>query len=631
MPEMYYARRRALDYTPWIEKNAQERQEQSAYQQQLAAEYACTFGGECFVSPEAVILPDELHMGDRSYVAGAAIIRCARVVMGSDCSINSYSVLSGNITMGNGVRIASHASIYGFNHGYESAEQPIFRQPVSSKGIQIGDDVWIGANAVILDGVHIGSHSIIGAGSVVTRDVAPYSIMGGNPARLIRSRRPGEPAARQEAEEWAGLSGLREGAASPPASIPFADGTMAGQAAHAGSETEIDGVLAAGDRLRADGTRTQADALGQAERDGLTHGGGKMNTLAQRLEAFGADARSQLDSLLKHYSCSAEEEDCFLDRPGAGRTVRAYCDAVEIAAMFGGLPPGWTREQLIGRLRGFQDIHTGLLPDPWSPPDPEEYRPELLSDHLARYHLLAVGYALETLGSSLLQPVHVIENMSTVTLYRQLAALPWTDNAWGCGDWIDCYATGLYLNLRHFGSRKRPDDLFGWLTTHCCAESGLWGRPSSGEGWLQPVNGFYRLTRATYAQFGLPLPYPQQTIDTVLAHSRDRRFFRPDLLNACNVLDVAHPLWLCVRQAGYRQTEIKAWAEDMLGEAVSSWVPGRGFAFVLSQPQATGLQGTEMWLSIVYLLADICGLSRQLGYSPKGVHRTEPAFSLDKG
>lgn len=110
----------------------------------------------------------------------------------------------------------------------------------------------------------------------------------------------------------------------------------------------------------------------------------------------------------------------------------------------------------------------------------------------------------------------------------------------------------------------------GWPRI-AAATLGLWGLPTAEEGWLQPVNGFYRLTRATYAQFGLPLPYPERSIDTVLAHSRDRRFFHLDVLNACNVLDVVHPLWLCRKQSDYRQTEIRAWAEKLLGEVLPFW------------------------------------------------------------
>lgn len=593
MTETLSTKAQALDYMPWIGLSEQERLQQDRHQQQLASDYPCTFGEACFVSPQAIVLPDQLALGDRSYIAGGAIVRSTRLVTGSDCSINSYSILSGDITMGNGVRIASHASLYGFNHGYAVTDVPVFRQPLTVKGIVIGDDVWIGANAVILDGVRIGSHSIVAAGAIVTRDVPAYSIVGGNPAKLIRSRLAGEAATTAEP-----MTAKED-------SVVSIKDSMESEARSLGEDTEYS-KQGAGPRA------------GDAP---------VFRTMYEQLADFSKQVQVQLTPLLGFYSATIEGEQLFRDRPGAGRTVRAYCDAVEIAAMFGNLPPGWTKEELITTLESFQDSRTGLLPDPWSLPGPED-RPELLTDHLSRYHLLAVGYALEVLGSTLPYPVAVAEKMDTATLYQQLNSLPWGDNAWGAGDWIDCYATGLYHNLKSFGSGKRPDDLFGWLATHCRRNSGLWGLPTAEEGWLQPVNGFYRLTRATYAQFGLPLPYPERSIDTVLAHSRDRRFFRLDALNACNVLDVVHPLWLCLKQSDYRQAEIRTWAEKLLGEVLPFWVPGRGFAFQLSRQQETGLQGTEMWLSIICLLADLCGLSSALSYSPKGVHRLEPAYAL---
>lgn len=605
MPEPQSPSVQALDYMPWIGLSEQEQLQQKRHQQQLAADYPCTFGEACFVSPQAIVLPDQLTLGDRSYIAGGAIVRSTRLVTGSDCSINSYSVLSGDITMGNGVRIASHASLYGFNHGYAVTDVPVFRQPLTVKGIVIEDDVWIGANAVILDGVRIGSHSIVAAGAIVTRDVPAYSIVGGNPARLIRSRLARETV--PEVHKKGAAIEMKEHAGEYAEHVANAQGPTSAQ--YQTDTAKLEGA----------GTGSGVPPLGGAEPAPIS--------LYEQLANFSKQVQEQLTPVLAFYSETLEGEKLFRDRPGAGRTVRAYCDAVEIAAMFGSLPPGWTKGELIATLHQFQDSWTGLLPDPWSPPGPED-QPELLTDHLSRYHLLAVGYALEVLGSALPYPVAVAGNMDTATLYRQLNSLPWAENAWGAGDWIGCYATGLYHNLKSFGSGRRPDDLFGWLATHCRRDSGLWGLPTAEEGWLQPVNGFYRLTRATYAQFGLPLPYPERSIDTVLAHSRDRRFFHLDVLNACNVLDVVHPLWLCRKQSDYRQTEIRAWAEKLLGEVLPFWVPGRGFAFQLSRQQETGLQGTEMWLSIIYLLADLCGLSSALGYSPKGVHRLEPAFSL---
>jgi len=567
---------RGIDYMPWMLKSEKEKQAQDALQRALANEYSCRFGSDCFISPKAIFFPDTFSMGDRGYVAGGAIVRNTDLVMGDDCTVNANAVICGKVTMGNGVRIATYASIYGFNHGFQSIEVPIFLQPHTSLGIEIGDDVWIGANAVILDGVTIGPHSIIAAGAVVTKNVPPYSIVGGNPAKLIRSR-----IGKRDAES----------------------GSMQTERIH--SEASEIGAIGAGSKKN------------------------EFTALAESLSEFGYRARAELIPLLERYAEIGEDgEPFFRDRPGFTRTIRAYCDAVEIAAMFGALPPGWSREALIAKLQSFQEPDTGLLPDHWNMPDPAANKPELLSDHLSRYHLLAVGYALEVLNAQLLHPIQVVENLSTETLYQHLNSLPWHNDSWSCGDWIDCYATGLYLNAKHFESAKRPDDLFGWLHTHANRFTGVWGEPTDKEDWLQPVNGFYRLTRATYAQFGLPLPYPERAIDTVLAHSRNEKFFHEVQLTACNVLDVVHPLWLCLKQTNYRRAEIMNWAERMLGIVLHCWVPQQGFSFRLTESGTQGLKGTEMWLSIVYLLADVCGVSSALGYRPQGVHRPEPAITM---
>ena len=152
---------------------------------------------------------------------------------------------------------------------------------------------------------------------------------------------------------------------------------------------------------------------------------------------------------------------------------------------------------------------------------------------------------------------------------------------------------------------------------------------------MQLVNGFYRASRGSYAQFGVPLAYPERVIDTVLRHARDARFFARDRQNACNVLDVAHPLWLAGRDRDYRRAEIQALARVLLRDAISHWQPGLGFGFAAPSgtgrdvaAETPGLQGTEMWLAIVWLLADLAGVSRHLGYRPAGIHRPEPAELL---
>ena len=72
------------------------------------------------------------------------------------------------------------------NHNFEDAEKRIDVQGVSTTPVSIEDDVWIGANAVILSGVHIGNHCVVAAGAVVTKDVPPHSLVAGVPAKIIK-------------------------------------------------------------------------------------------------------------------------------------------------------------------------------------------------------------------------------------------------------------------------------------------------------------------------------------------------------------------------------------------------------------------------------------------------------------
>ncbi len=121
---------------------------------------------------------------------------------------------------------------------------------------------------------------------------------------------------------------------------------------------------------------------------------------------------------------------------------------------------------------------------------------------------------------------------------------------------------------------------------------------------LLPVNGFYRASRGTFAQFGVPVTHPERVIDTVLAHATDERFFASERMDACNVLDVAHPLWLA-RTTGYRSAEVAAAARTLLDAALERWQDGAGVAF--GPETEVGLQGTEMWLAIIWVLPTCWG------------------------
>ena len=97
------------------------------------------------------------------------------------------------IVIGSNVLIAAGARLITRKHGFADVGRPIATQGYDNAPIVIEDDVWIGFQAVILPGVTLGRGSIVGAGAVVTRDVEPYTIVGGVPARLIRRRVPQEP------------------------------------------------------------------------------------------------------------------------------------------------------------------------------------------------------------------------------------------------------------------------------------------------------------------------------------------------------------------------------------------------------------------------------------------------------
>jgi len=123
---------------------------------------------------------------------GAHICPCndmAKISIGPRTTIGNHTFIysSSNITIGSDCMIAPFVYIVDSNHGIQK-NVPMNQQPNSSQPIQIGNDVWIGAQAAILSGVSIGDGAIVATGSVVREDVAPYSIVGGVPAKVIGER-----------------------------------------------------------------------------------------------------------------------------------------------------------------------------------------------------------------------------------------------------------------------------------------------------------------------------------------------------------------------------------------------------------------------------------------------------------
>lgn len=134
-----------------------------------------------------------ITLGEHVNIEPFVILEAQRggtITIGSNSGINAYSVVygAGGVTIGDNTHIACHTVIVANNHNFDDLTKNIHEQGITTKGIVIGNDVWIGAGARILAGVHIGDHAVIGAGSVVTKDIPANAVAVGVPARVLRMR-----------------------------------------------------------------------------------------------------------------------------------------------------------------------------------------------------------------------------------------------------------------------------------------------------------------------------------------------------------------------------------------------------------------------------------------------------------
>ena len=112
------------------------------------------------------------------------------LIIGDYTRIGLGNTIIGPATIGHHVNLAQNVTVTGLNHNYQDADKRIDEQGVSTRPVTIEDDVWVGANAVILPGVTLGKHSVVAAGSVVSRSVPPYSVCAGSPAKVIKQFNP---------------------------------------------------------------------------------------------------------------------------------------------------------------------------------------------------------------------------------------------------------------------------------------------------------------------------------------------------------------------------------------------------------------------------------------------------------
>jgi len=146
--------------------------------------------------------PNGIHIGQNSIVMHGAVLHVynfrdlpkSGITIGKDCLIGEYSVIrgQGGVQIGDRVYTSPFTQIIAVNHVFDDPNQPFIDQGITAEGIVIENDVWLGAGAVITDGVRVGKGAVVAAGAVVTKDVAPHTIVAGVPARPIREINGGD-------------------------------------------------------------------------------------------------------------------------------------------------------------------------------------------------------------------------------------------------------------------------------------------------------------------------------------------------------------------------------------------------------------------------------------------------------
>lgn len=150
---------------------------------------------------EAVYLhacPGGIDIGDRTIVMHGAVLHVynfrnlphAHIRIGCDSLIGEYTVVrgQGGVTIGDRVYTSPHSQIIAVDHVFDDPQRSFTEQGITAQGIHIEDDVWLGAGAIVTDGVRVGRGAVVAAGAVVTASVPPGAIVGGVPARVLRER-----------------------------------------------------------------------------------------------------------------------------------------------------------------------------------------------------------------------------------------------------------------------------------------------------------------------------------------------------------------------------------------------------------------------------------------------------------
>ena len=130
----------------------------------------------------------KFSLGDYSVIESYSCINNAvgDVIIGDHTRVGLHNTIIGPVTIGHHVNLAQGITVTALNHVFSDTGKRIDEQGITTAPVVIEDDIWIGANAVILPGVKIGNHSVVAAGAVVTKDVPPHTLVAGVPAKVIK-------------------------------------------------------------------------------------------------------------------------------------------------------------------------------------------------------------------------------------------------------------------------------------------------------------------------------------------------------------------------------------------------------------------------------------------------------------
>ncbi len=155
-------------------------------------------GKGCYLDEGVYIhaCPKGVEIGDNTMVMHGSILHVynfrnlphAGIRIGNNSLIGEYTVIrgQGGVTIGDRVYTSPMTQLIAVNHVFDDVSRPFVDQGITAQGIVVEDDVWLGSASVITDGVHVGKGAVVAAGAVVTKNVPPYTVVGGVPARPIR-------------------------------------------------------------------------------------------------------------------------------------------------------------------------------------------------------------------------------------------------------------------------------------------------------------------------------------------------------------------------------------------------------------------------------------------------------------